>query len=521
MRQQQDWPQTPGYVHHKTLLRLTGIVKNFPGIRALDGVDFDLRSGEVHVLFGENGAGKSTIINIIAGTFAPDSGTYEFDGEQITGLTPITARQRGIQPVFQEFSLIPELTVVQNIFLGRELTRWGMLDNISMRAKTVEIIERLQFNLDPDAKVGGLSRACQQMVEIVKAMLKDVRILILDEPTASLTDAEAERLFTLVDQLRRDGVAIIYVSHRMKEIARLADRITVLRDGKRISTVKQSEVTDSELITLMTGREIGLLFPEIKQHPGRVVLEIDQISTAGGQVKNASIHARAGEIVGIAGLVGCGKSELIRAVYGLDNVTSGCIRYNGTVLPKISPRQSLQSGLCYFPSDRAREGLALTRSIRENGSMAALDEATFARNGLLRCHHEKTVIQAVMDQLHLRPPSIERQVGNLSGGNRQKVLLARGNTRPMTVFLFDEPTVGIDVGAKLEVYEMMRQLVDEGKTVILVSSELSEVMGLSNRIYVMHDGQVVAHIQREDFSEAAILAHFFPKHHHADLQVTA
>lgn len=493
------------------LLRLEGVVKQFPGVRALDGVNFELRPGEVHVLFGENGAGKSTIINIIAGTFGADAGSYVFDGQPISGLTPVKARRLGIQPVFQEFSLIGELSVEENLSLGREPSRFGVLDRRAVRERALAAIQRLGFALKPDTLVSELSRAQQQMVEIAKAMMTDVRILILDEPTASLTDAEAERLFTLVDELKAQGVAIIYVSHRMREIARLADRITVLRDGRHIATVNQHEVTDDQLIELMTGRQIGILFPEIPASPGAVTIQAEGLSLADGSVSGASFQARAGEIVGIAGLAGCGKSDLVRALYGLGVITQGQVQYRGKPLRVRHTIDALEQGICYFPSDRAREGLALTRTIRENASMAALQRPEFSQGGMLRTASEKSVISRIMQQLKLRPPDIERQVGNLSGGNRQKVLLARGLSRPMEVFMFDEPTVGIDVGAKLEVYDMMRSLVEAGKTVILVSSELPEVMGLSHRLYVMHDGQIAAHFERKDYSEAAILAHFFPK----------
>ncbi len=500
-----------GQSNDRALLRLTGIVKLFPGVRALDGVDFELRPGEVHVLFGENGAGKSTIINIIAGTFSADAGSYAFDGQPLGALTPVKARRLGIQPVFQEFSLIGELSVEQNLVLGREPGRMGVLDRRAMREQALSVIQRLGFKLQPDTLVADLSRAQQQMVEIAKAMLTDVRVLILDEPTASLTDAEAERLFSLVDELRVQGVAIIYVSHRMREISRLADRITVLRDGRHIATVNQADVTDEQLIELMTGRQIGILFPDIPASPGQVTLDVQEMTLADGSVKHASIQARAGEIVGVAGLAGCGKSELVRALYGMGSIAAGHVHYKSKPLRIKHTLDALDQGICYFPSDRAREGLALTRPIRENASMAALRRPEFSRGGLLRLASEKSVVTRIMGQLKLRPPAIEPQVGNLSGGNRQKVLLARGLSRPMEVFIFDEPTVGIDVGAKLEVYDMMRSLVEAGKTIILVSSELPEVMGLSHRLYVMHDGCIAAHFERRDFSESAILAHFFPK----------
>ena len=351
------------------LLELSRVSKRFPGVVALDRVDFDLRHGEVHVLFGENGAGKSTLINIIAGTYPPDEGLFTLQGETISRLTPHAARLLGISPVFQEFSLVPELTVEQNLFLGRELTRGGVLDRAAMRAKALEVIKLLAFDLDPNRKVRVLSRAHQQMVEIAKAFLADVRLLILDEPTASLTEAEAEKLFDLVAKLKESGVGIIYVSHRMREIKQIADRITVLRDGRKITTVNAADVSENDLVELMTGRKIDVLFPHI-----------------------------------------------------------------------------------------------------------------------------------------------ERAVANFSGGNRQKVLLARGLTRDISIYLFDEPTVGIDVGAKTEVYELMKEIVATGAAIVLVSSELSEVLHLSHRLYVMHRSRVVAELAGADINEQRVLSHFFREH---------
>ena len=495
---------------HVPRIQLQGIVKTFPGVRALDGVDLEIAAGEVHVLFGENGAGKSTIINIIAGVLRPDGGSYAYEGKAVSGLTPHQARELGISAVFQEFSLVPELTVEQNIFLGREPVRAGFIDRRRMREKSLEVLARLGFKLEPQARIGRLSRAQQQMVEIAKAVLSNAKVLILDEPTASLTDAESERLFELVGELRQTGVSIIYVSHRMREISRIADRITVLRDGRRIATVHNHEVTDAQLIELMTGRKIDILFPPVSHKPGAVMLRTQGLTLAGGAVIDASIEVAGGEIVGIAGLAGCGKSELVRAVFGLEPITDGRVELQGSALTSLSPSAALRAGICYFPSDRATEGLVLGRPIRENASMEALDQATLARRGVLNKRGERSVITSVLERLKLRPLHIERQVGNLSGGNRQKVLLARGLSRPLKVYLFDEPTVGIDVGAKFEVYDSIKAIVEEGNAVVLVSSELPEIMGLSNRIYVMHAGRVVAQLPGKGVAEADILAHFFP-----------
>jgi ribose transport system ATP-binding protein len=494
------------------LLQLTGVSKRFPGVVALSHVDFELRRGEVHVLFGENGAGKSTLINIISGTYPPDEGVFVYQGETIGRLTPYVARVLGISPVFQEFSLVPELTVEQNLFLGREITHGGVLDRAGMRAKAREVIGLLGFDLVPGRKVRELSRAHQQMVEIAKAFLADVRLLILDEPTASLTDAEAEKLFGLVAKLKTSGVGIIYVSHRMREIKQIADRITVLRDGRKITTVEAAEVTENDLVELMTGRKIDVLFPHIDAHPGDKRLEVEGLTLANHTVSEVSFYARSGEITGIAGLVGCGKSELIRAVYGLEVIESGVVRVAGEVVAHPAPAKLLKRGLCYFPSDRVAEGLALGRPVRENASMTALDLPAFAHAGVLQRGSERRAIQSIVERLKLRPPHIERAVANFSGGNRQKVLLARGLTRDINVYLFDEPTVGIDVGAKTEVYSLMKDLLATGAAIVLVSSELPEVLHLSHRVYVMHRSRMVAELTGADINEQEVLSHFFREH---------
>ncbi|SOD96246.1 monosaccharide ABC transporter ATP-binding protein, CUT2 family [Caenispirillum bisanense] len=502
-------PVAPGTASAAPVLSLRGIVKCFPGVRALDGVSLDVRPGEVHVLLGENGAGKSTLINVIAGTFAADAGDYLIDGMPAGALTPQRARALGICPVFQEFSLAPNLTVEDNLFLGREPRRLGFLDRRAMRAEARRIIADLGFDLDPARTVATLSRAHQQMAEIAKALLAEPRVLILDEPTASLTESETEKLFGLIERLRAEGVAIIYVSHRMPEIRRLGDRITVLRDGRHVRTLPMAGVTEEALVELMTGRKVEVLFPHIQHRPGEAALELRGLTTADRSVQGADFVARRGEITGIAGLVGCGKSELVRAAYGLCPLEGGEVRLFGETFRHPSPARALRQGLCYFPSDRVAEGLALERPIRENASMAALDEAAIARGGVLRRAGERGLIQRTVERLALRPAHIERPVGALSGGNRQKVVLARGLVRDTQVFLFDEPTVGIDVGAKADLYAVLKELAEGGAAIVLVSSELPEVLHLSNRVYVMHRSRMIAELSGADLTEQAILSCFF------------
>jgi ribose transport system ATP-binding protein len=491
------------------LLEATGISKRFPGVLALDRVDFALERGEIHVLFGENGAGKSTLINVIAGTYAPDAGRLVYDGRELRHLTPHYARSIGISPVFQEFSLVPDLTVEQNLSLGREIARLGFLSVDKMRRRAERVLADLGFDLDPRRPVRDLSRAHQQMVEIAKALLTKVRVLILDEPTASLTEKETQRLFALVDRLRRDQVGIIYVSHRMREIKQLADRITVLRDGRLVATRSAERVSEGELVELMTGRKIDLLYPRIAAKPGKVVVETEGLNLEGGALTKVDFRARAGEITGIAGLVGCGKSELIRAIYGLEPIAGGNVRIGQQPCADLTPAASLARGVCYFPADRVAEGLALGRPIRENISLVALRLPRFSRLGFLRRRVERGVARQTAERLQLRPPDTERSVAQLSGGNRQKVMLARGLTRDFGVFLFDEPTVGVDVGAKLEVSEFMKALAEAGAAIVLVSSELPEVLHLSSRVYVMHQGRMVAELTGSEITEQNVLARFF------------
>ncbi|MCC6312779.1 MAG: sugar ABC transporter ATP-binding protein [Thermomicrobiales bacterium] len=491
------------------VLRLIGVTKRFPGVLALDKVDFDLRPGEVHVLFGENGAGKSTLINIIAGSFPPDEGTMRLRGRPIRLHSPHHARELGINAVFQEFSLVPTLSVQDNLTLGRERTRAGVLDKRGLRRDAEAVLASLGFALDPRATVERLSRAEQQMVEIAKAVQGDPAMLILDEPTASLTDNEANRLFALIERLKAQGIGIIYITHRMQEIHRVADRITVLRDGRHVATLGASEASEARLVELMTGRTVEALYPTIHQEPGEILLRTERLTTASGRINDVSIEARAGEIVGIAGLVGSGKSEVARAIFGLDPIASGTVEIAGERMTRPTPRGMLRRGVVYVPPDRRAEGLVMTRPVRENVSLASLDLPTFSRVGWLNRSRERAVATQAMQRLNLRPPNIERQVATFSGGNQQKVVLGRGLTRDTRVFLFAEPTTGVDVGAKVEIYEFMKELCEQGAAVVLISSDLPEILHLASRAYVMHRGRLRAELVGADLTEAAVLSHFF------------
>ena len=491
------------------MLSTTGLTKTFGGVTALDGVDFDLRAGEVHALLGENGAGKSTFINLVSGTYPVTSGSIAIAGDPVEGLTPQKARALGVAAVFQEFSLVPELSVVDNLFLGSELRSGPFLRRAAMRREAEALLERFDFRVPLDMTVADLTRAQRQMVEIAKALRGQSNVLILDEPTASLTDGEAEKLFAAVATLKAEGVGIIYVSHRMSEIRAISDRVTVLRGGRRIGTVDTADVTDAALIEMMVGRPVDELFPTMHLTPGDTMIEIDALSTPSGRVRDVSLTARKGEVVGLAGLAGCGRSELCRAIFGLEDVSSGTIRFGGEAVAAPRPHHMLRRGLCYFPADRGAEGLALIRPVRENVTMAGLNLPDLAAGPALRVRAEKRLIEGPLEELGLRPMAPEQRVADFSGGNQQKVMLARGLLKSYDVYLFDEPTVGIDVNAKRDVYALIKRLAEDGATVILSTSELPELTHLASRIYVMHEGRVMAELDGAGITEAEILQHYF------------
>ena len=501
----------PPGVEGPPLLELKGITKRFPGVLALDEVHFDLRAGEVHVLFGENGAGKSTLISIVVGAQRPESGTINFRGRAIDLHSVHHARSLGIGAVFQEFSLVPQLTVEQNLFLGAEMSSGGLLNKRELRTRAEEILDRLDFPIRPTQRVAYLSRAEQQMVEIAKAFRSELSVLILDEPTSSLTERETDRLFTLIKQAQEQGVGIIYITHRMSDIRRIADRITVLRDGRYVDTVDAKDVTDTKLLELMTGRVIEHIFPKIGFSPGTALLEVEDLSLATGMVSHVSIEVRAGEVVGLAGLVGSGKSEVARACFGLEPIASGRVTFDGEQVTGLPPRAMLDRGLFYIPSDRRAEGLVMQRSARENVALPSLYLDRFSGPLFLRRRSERACVGDIVAKLNLQPRRIERAVDHFSGGNQQKILLSKGLTREVKLFMFDEPTVGVDVGTRVVIYEFIRDLCEAGAGILLISSDLPEVLHLTNRVYVMYRGQLRAELVGEEITEAKVLDHFFEK----------
>jgi ribose transport system ATP-binding protein len=493
------------------LLRLEQVSKQFPGALALDRVDFALAAGEVHVLFGENGAGKSTLISIVAGALAPTAGRIFFRGAPVTHSSVHEARARGISAVFQEFSLVPQLTVEENLFLGAELTSGGLLAKREMHRRAQAVLDRLGFPLRSGMRVAHLSRAEQQMVEIAKAFRAELSVLILDEPTASLTERETARLFGLIEQAKADGVGIIYITHRMSEIRRIADRITVLRDGRYVATLAAAEASDSRLLELMTGRVISQVFPTIAFRPGAAMLETRGLSTAAGTVGDASIMVRGGEVVGLAGLVGSGKSELARACFGVEPISAGRVIFDGADVTGLKPRAMLDRGLFYVPSDRRLEGLVMGRGARENIALPSLGLPAFSGPLLLRRQSERRQAREVARRLNLQPLNIERPLEHFSGGNQQKVMLAKALSREVKLFVFDEPTVGVDVGTRVAIYGFIRDLCEAGAAILLISSDLPEILHLTNRVYVMYRSRLRAELAGAEITQDRVLAHFFER----------
>ncbi|MEQ9691786.1 MAG: sugar ABC transporter ATP-binding protein [Bauldia litoralis] len=491
------------------LLQIKKLTKYYGSFRALHDMSLELRAGEVHVLFGENGAGKSTMINIVSGATDATSGTITLDGEPLNLGSVRDARNRGIAAVFQEFSLAPELTVEENLFLGVELTSGGHLRKAEMRKKATQVLKDLGFALRPTETVNGLSRAECQMVEIAKAVMTEPRILIFDEPTASLTEGETEILFALIARLKAQGVGIVYITHRIDEIRKIGSRVTVMRDGEYVETLDAGTATKTQLVEAMTGRRFGDFYPTVSFEPGKVVLSIDGLATRDRRVSDVSLKVRAGEIVGLAGLVGCGKSEIGRACFGLEPLARGRIDFLDKTLTRPRPKDLIRAGMGYVPSDRIREGLMLGRSTRENISLSALGTSAFSTRGFLKRRFEREHARRIGERVGIRPLRVEGQVADYSGGNKQKVLLSRAITSPLRLLILDEPTVGIDVSAKAEIYDLFTELIRDGMAILLVSSDLLEVLSLSNRVYVVRQGHIAAELAGDQKTEDTALKNFF------------
>ncbi len=493
------------------LLRALEITKRFPGVLALDRVSFELAAGEVHALVGENGAGKSTLVNIFAGSLRPDSGTIEIEGRPVEIRSPHHAQQLGIRAVFQQLSLVPALTVSENIFLGRELTAPGLLRKPAMQARSLAQLGIFDAGIAPGTPVRNLTVPQRYLVEIAKATLERPKVLILDEPTASLTDRETKVLFELVRELRSSGVGIVWITHRLEELYEIADRVTVMRDGRHVATLPVSETTTDRLITLMTGREYEQIYPALRpvSADAPVLLEVDGLRTAHG-LRDVRFSVRAGEILGVGGLIGSGKALLGRALVGLEPVIAGEIRVAGQPVPttRLTPHAMLERGVMYFPADRRNEGLLTNRSVLENMTLAALRR--FERlGGLLDKRAERHTVLDFIRRLAIVPPNPDVRVRNLSGGNQQKVALARGLLRETRVFVMDEPTQGIDVGAKIAIYELLHELAAQGAAVLFITSDMLELLHVCHRVAVFCQGELVALVPHEEATEERLLQYFF------------
>lgn len=477
------------------LLEMTGIRKEFPGVVALDGVDLRLDEGEVLALLGENGAGKSTLIKMLGGAHLPDAGEIRVDGELVEVRSAIDAREAGIAVIYQEFNLVPQLSILENLFLGRECTRWGMIDQKSERERAIEWLSKIGLELDPDHLCGDLTVAQQQGVEIVRALSSEARILIMDEPSAVLTGGELERLFEVIRELQQQGIGIIYISHRLDEVAELADRLLVLRDGRLVGERKVKDTSRAELIEMMVGRPLEKEFPVRRPKWGDERLKVEGLAR-GDSVRDLSFSVRAGEIVGFFGLVGAGRTEAMRLIAGVDQREKGVVRVDQEEVLIRNPREAIAAGICLLSEDRKSEGLVLKRSVRENFGLPNLKR--YSRHGRIDQGSEKKEFNEYQADLNVRLSSPDQQVIELSGGNQQKVVLAKWLARNAEVILFDEPTRGIDVGAKFEIYQIIHRLAEEGKAIVMVSSELPEILGMCDRILVMQEGRIVGEIENSD-----------------------
>jgi len=482
---------------------LQGISKSFAGVPVLKGIDFDVRAGEVHALLGENGAGKSTLIKIIAGVHAPDSGTIRLGDTTYSAVSPKEARKGGVATVYQELLLFPELTVAENVFLGNAPRgRMRMLDWGQMRRRARQLLDQLDSpDLDVDARVGSLSVANRQRVEIAKALSQDARVLIMDEPTAALADADIRRLIAVVKRLRERGVGIVYVSHKLPEVFELADRVTVLRDGALIGTRPIAEVTEQSLVAMMVGREIDHLFPRGEPRIGATILKVEGLSY-GTRVRDISFELRRGEILGLAGLVGAGRTELALTLFGITPATAGTITLDGQPVTIRSPKEARNLGIAYVPEDRGLQGLVRPMTIAQNNSMASLHHV--ARGIFIDVGTELSRAVDSIRKLGVRARGPDQVVGQLSGGNQQKVVLGKWLETEPRILIMDEPTRGIDVGAKSEIHALMARLAGEGMAILMISSELPEILGMSDRVLVMHGGRLTATIDRADASAETV-----------------
>lgn len=494
--------QVGGDLMNEVIVSMKDICKNFPGVKALDHVKFELRSGEVMALIGENGAGKSTLMKILSGVYTKDSGTVEINGEVYEDLNPKRAQSLGIAIIHQELNMCKHLSVAENIYLGRELRGKFCIDNRTMEAEAQKILDELGIDIKPWESVGDLPVSKQQMVEIAKALSINAKILIMDEPTSALTSKEIDELFRIIRKLKREGHGIVYISHRLEEFQHIVDRVTIMRDGQYIMSGEFKNLTMDSMIAYMVGREIKEKFPRIQCEKGKKVFEVRNLN-AGKLVRNINFSVYEGEIVGFAGLMGAGRTETTRAIFGVDSKESGEIYVDGKAVKISCPLDAIRNGVVLAPEDRKKDGLCTKLSIRQNMALPNLD--LIGKHGIVSSVKEDDLCEKIVKDLQIKTPNVEIDSGNLSGGNQQKVVVGKWLARNSRVVIFDEPTRGIDVGAKVEIYNLMNQLKKQGIAVVFVSSEMPEVMGLADRIIVMCDGRITGEITAAEATQDNIL----------------
>jgi ribose transport system ATP-binding protein len=484
-------------------LHMQKVRKSFPGVVALDDVDLEVAPGEVHVLLGENGAGKSTLMKILSGSLAKDSGEIRMDGQAVEIQGPRHAQQLGIRTIYQELNLVPPLSAAANIFLGKEPGRWGVLDRRAAEKAAARLLADLGVSVDPTRPVRELGIAHQQMVEVAKALSEEGRILIMDEPTSALTASEIDQLFATIERLRARGTSIIYISHRLEEVARIGDRVTVMRDGRRVTTLPARSTPIAELVRLMADREVGEHFPRRRHAPGEELLRVEHL-TRGTHVRDVSFTLRRGEIVGITGLLGAGRTELARTLVGAEPAHSGTVTLKGRAVVIRHPSDALAHGIGLVPEDRKTQGLVLGLSVERN--VALPNTRRLSAWGVVRSSRESALAGRCVADLRIKTPNLAQPARLLSGGNQQKIVLGKWLAANVDLLIVDEPTRGIDVPAKIEIYELMNTLTAEGKGILMISSELPEVLGMSDRVLVMRGGRVVAELESTRTTQAEVLA---------------
>ncbi|SFJ88208.1 sugar ABC transporter ATP-binding protein [Thermoflavimicrobium dichotomicum] len=492
-------------VKETSLLKLSKVNKSFSGIRILKDIDLEIKAGEVHILLGENGAGKSTLIKIVTGAYRKDSGEIYWEGNRVAIESPLDAMNLGIATIYQELNLIPELTVYENIYLGREIKNSGkfsLLNQKEMKKRVAEYLKRLNLDISPEDKVSSLGIGKQQLVEIIRALMMDTRLIIMDEPTASLSASETETLLKIIDDLRKQGIAIIYISHRLDEIKQIGDRITILRDGCKMATLPVKKTSTEQMIQLMVGRQLKDQYPKESFTIGAEGLKVEDLRLR-KRKETISFTAYQGQILGIAGLVGAGRTELARAIFGAEPIESGKVYVFGEEVTIRSPQDAIQAGLALISEDRKGEGLILDLDLEFNMTLTSLKR--LKQGAFLRFKKLNEEANRYLHELRIRPSDVDVPARKLSGGNQQKVVIAKWLATNAKVFIFDEPTRGIDVGAKVEVYRLMNDLVKQGKVVIMISSDLPELLGMCDRILVMHEGKMTADLSREEADQEIIM----------------